>query len=343
VSFRQHGATAIGRWSVCLLLLLVFAATFVAAATAGDVVIRRLDASDYPTLRVTVVTPTPSRRPPVLVENGEVVNQVDAENLGRNLGVVLALDHSQSMGTKPLSHAINAAKGFIDAKPASNEIAVVVFASEAVRLTGFSSSTIDADGALSGISMDRVYGTALYDAVVMGARALRARGLPGRAVILVTDGQETTSKSTLRAAIRAARRARAAVYTIAIPSKAFSPRPLKELARQTGGRYVLAPSASALESIYRGIGRELARTWRLEYPTAARPGDVLHIKVKSGRATGSATERLPGEPETSGGSGTSATVVFALVAVLAVVLTLVLWPWLNRIRRDRRLRSGGLR
>jgi VWFA-related protein len=321
--------------------VLLLAGAFGEVATAGGVVVRRVDTTDYPNLRVTVVTPTSSRRPPVLLENGRLAPGVDAENLGRNLGVVLALDHSQSMGTKPLSHAVEAAKAFVDAKPESNEIAVVVFASKALNVTDFSTSTTDADGALNGISMDRVYGTALYDAVVAAARELRARGLPGRAVIVVTDGQETTSKSTLRGAIRAARGARAAVYTIAIPSKAFSPEPLKELARETGGRYVRAPSSSALEAIYRRIGGELARTWQLEYPTAGRPGDVLHIEVRSGRATGSATVRLPAGPRESTDSSAPALLRFTVFAIVAVVLGIVLWPLLSRIFRRRRVRSGG--
>jgi VWFA-related protein len=314
-------------------LATALAGAVVHTTAAGGIVIRNVDTSDYPTVRVTAVTPT-ATRPPALTENGRRVRDVEAENLGQEQAIVLALDHSQSMGTKPLADAVVAASTFVDAKPESNQIAVVLFASKAVSLTGFSASTTDADDALSGLSMDRVYGTALYDAVVVAARKLRDHGLPGRTVILVSDGQETTSTSTLRGAVRAARRARAAVYTVAIPSKAFEPARMKALARRTGGGFYQAPSSGALTAIYRRIGAELERTWRLEYVTAGRPGDVLRLGVRSRRDAASVSARLPGEPARSTGSRPSGVLVGLAVVIGAVVIGVALWPvFVKTVRR----------
>lgn len=308
----------------CLLLLATL--VVVHAAAAGNISIRRVDMSGYPVIRVTVVSPIVSTRRPRLFENGEPVADVQAENLGREQSIVLALDHSQSMYNKPLADARSAAQRFVDAKPQADQISVIAFASRALSLSGFSASTIDIDDALASISTDPVYGTALYDAVVLAAGELRAHGLPGRVVILVTDGQETTSKHTLAQAIEAAHKARAAVYAVAIPSGAFSPRPLVRLAHETGGRYYRAPSTQALRGIYQKIGAELRRVWLLRYATAARPGDKLRLVARVGKAIAIRTERVPGQPTSSSGSPTSTTllVLVGLMVIGGLVLVTAL-------------------
>jgi VWFA-related protein len=314
-------------------------------AAAGHIAIRRVDTSRYPLIRVTVVSPSASAKPPRLFENGRPVADVQAANLGREQSIVLALDHSQSMYNKPLADARNAAQRFVDAKPKSNQISVIAFASQALSLSRFSTSMTDVDDALGSISTDPVYGTALYDAVVLAAHELRSHGLPGRVIILVTDGQETTSEATLTQAITAARKAGAAVYAVAIPSGAFSPRPLQRLAADTGGRYYQAPSTKALRGIYKAIAAELRRVWRLEYPTAARPGDTLRVAAKVGKATAVKSERVPGQPTASSGSSTPTTllVLLALVVGGSILLFTVLKirssdafrRWERRLRTDR--------
>ena len=94
-----------------------------------------------------------------------------------------------------------------------------------------------------------------------------------RIIILVTDGNETLSSATLADAIKGAQEAETTVYVVAIESKAFTPGPLKYLAKRTGGRYYGAPSPSALQGIYAELAAELKRTWRLDYVTSGRPGE----------------------------------------------------------------------
>jgi hypothetical protein len=142
-------------------------------------------------------------------------------------------------------------------------------------------------------------------------------------IILVTDGQETTSTATLAQAIAAARKARAAIYAVAIPSGAFRPRPLIQLARQTGGRYYRAPSSAALRGIYRAIAAELERVWRLEYPTSARPGDELRLVARVGTATATATERVPGQPAPASSSGTPAVLVVLVPLLLGGIVLVI--------------------
>jgi tight adherence protein B len=250
-----------------------------AAAAAAEITLKSPGAGTYPEVVVTAVTSKRSSRPPALEEGGIPVAGLEAENLGRAKSVVLAVDRSQSMRGQALADASAAARAFIAAKPLSDRIAVVAVGRKALRLTSFSSATIDADIALRTIDVDFRYGTALWDTVVLSARALRDEPLAGKVLILLTDGQEISSRSTLAEAIQAARTAGMSVYPIAIESAKFSPAPLRQLARATGGTYYGAASSAALKQVYAAIAAELQRTWRLRYVTAARPGERVQLEA----------------------------------------------------------------
>src|SRR5688500_7703535 len=113
-------------------------------------------AGAYPLIKVNAVTSKRTARPPLLVENGQRVTLRSAQNLGRAKSVALLVDLSQSMKGKPLANAAGAARAFIAAKPPSDRIAVVTFATKPVLATRFSTSTIDADLALRTIRVDKV-------------------------------------------------------------------------------------------------------------------------------------------------------------------------------------------
>jgi tight adherence protein B len=273
--------------SACVLAVLLPAG---AGGATGKPHFASVNVSTYPSVRATFVTPTPTKNPPTLTENGVPVTGFESLNLGQAKSIVLAVDRSRSMYGGALGDATAAARRFIAAKLPGDRVAVVSFATRAVRLTGFSTSRTDVDVALGSLELDRKEGTALYDAIVLSAEALDAESLGGRVLILLTDGQEVTSDASLADAIDAARKAKVAVYPIAIQSTSFSPAPLKQLARQTGGRYTAASSSEALSAIYASIARELQRTWQLSYVTSARPGE--HIRLAAGAARAEAV--VPG-------------------------------------------------
>ena len=267
------------------------------AAAVAAVQVRGVDASSYPTIRATVVTSKVSRTPPVVTENGNPVVGVTAATLANGTSTVLAIDRSQSMKGKPLAEAVAAARAFVQARPAGDRIAVTSFATSAKFLTTFSADSSDALSALSAIRVDPQQGTTLYDDLVLASQRQSKVPFAGRVTIIVTDGNETRSKASLEDAIAAARTARTAVYVIAIESPQFNPAPLQEIAEKTGGRYFGTHSSKGIAAVYTAIGKELARTWRIEYVTAARPGD--HINVAASLiGEGSATDTLtiPGTP-----------------------------------------------
>ena len=279
---------------VAACLVLIGAISLLAPAAQARVAVKGVDVGSFPHIRVSVVTSEPSSTPPVLAENGRGVSISRAENLGRAKSVVLAIDRSQSMRGKPLARAVAAARVFLASKPAADRLAIATFATQPLILTGFSSERRDADAALRSIEVDAVQGTTLYDALVRASATISSETFEARVIIVVTDGNETRSRATLSQAISAAREARTAIYVVAIESPKFNPEPLRRLAHETGGAYHGAASSAALGREYAAIASELRRTWRLEYATAARPGDQATLKAYwNGESSKPSTLELP--------------------------------------------------
>ena len=235
---------------------------------------------------------------PAVSENGSPVAGLQLQNLGLAKAIVLAVDRSQSMRGAPLANAGEAARSFVAAKQGADEVSVVAFGSRAVALSPFSTAVQDGDGALSRLKVDSTRGTALYDSVALAAQLASSNPLPGRVIILLSDGADNASKLTLTQAISAAHAANAAVYTIGIEGEGFTSAPLEQLSAATGGQYYGASSTAALKSVYGTIGEVLKRTWRVQYVTAARPGDLIRLTAAV-VGEGSALQRVA-IPHTSG-------------------------------------------
>jgi tight adherence protein B len=260
-----------GRWA--LVLAVVVGALSVPAAAGAGVEIRSVDATSYPRAQATVVTSARSKLAPQLTEGGKPASGVLAQNLGEARSICLAVDHSRSMRGEPLKQATAAARAFVAGKLSTDRICVTSFATKPLLLVPFTSASSEADEALAGIKVDPVKGTTLYDDIRLASQTLAEEEGRARIIIMVTDGNETLSSATLPDAITAAREAGATVYVVAIESRAFTPGPLKYLAKRTGGKYYGTPSPKALKGIYAELADELKRTWRLDYITSGRPGE----------------------------------------------------------------------
>ena len=142
-------------------------------------------------------------------------------------------------------------------------------------------------------------GTALYDAIIFGAR--RIAGQAGRkALIVLSDGYDTSSSASLGAAVETAQRADALVYSIRfldrdvfafeVPaSQGGSPVPregrkaLERIARETGGGFFDLTAAATLENIYRRIEDELRNQYSLGFTPVKNHAGYRKIRVTAKR------------------------------------------------------------
>ncbi len=137
-------------------------------------------------------------------------------------------------------------------------------------------------------------GTSIYDAVLLGAKALEHRGEERRRVIiLVTDAGETTSRADFDAARKEAVRSGTLLYTIVIrPIKTESGRntagehALTTITETTGGDMFFPDTPQELDVIFDLIDRELRTQYRLGYyPTPRGPANTyrnIEVKVMNG-------------------------------------------------------------
>jgi Ca-activated chloride channel family protein len=202
------------------------------------------------------------------------------------LDLALMIDSSLS-ALKELSFEREAAAHFIQqvVRP-GDRLAVFQFADEVTQLTQFSSDVPLLQSAVR--HMEPGAGTALYDAVYLGAQALSKRAAGRRRVILlVTDAGETTSHADFEAARRAALRSEAMLYTIVIrPVKSEGGRntagehALETITETTGGALYYPDSVAELDAIFDRIDRELRTQYRLGYYPEPRPPDRSFRRVE---------------------------------------------------------------
>lgn len=129
--------------------------------------------------------------------------------------------------------------------------------------------------------------TAVFDSVAVSVREALSKTpeTTRRAIILLSDGDDTTSKLRLYQAIEFAVRGNTVVYSIGIRDKDFplgSMRKdhLRDLAEQTGGRAFFPKSTQDIATAFSQIEQELRSQYLLSYTSTNRTRDGAYRKVQ---------------------------------------------------------------
>jgi Ca-activated chloride channel homolog len=187
------------------------------------------------------------------------------------LDLALMIDASLS-AHKEISFEQEAAAHFIrQVLRLGDRLSVFCFDENVSQLAPFSDNVATLQAAVRKIPSGA--GTSIYDAVLLGSRALERRGDDRRRVIiLVTDAGETTSTSDFDAARKEAVRSNTLLYTIVIrPVKNESGRntagehALETMTDTTGGAMFYPDTPQELGAIFDRIDRELRTQYRLAY------------------------------------------------------------------------------
>lgn len=127
--------------------------------------------------------------------------------------------------------------------------------------------------------------TALWDAVwvvsdeVMG----RSLGTGRRALVVITDGEDTGSRLKMEEAVRGALQSEVVVYAIGIGDKDYNgvnKGSLRRLAEQTGGRAFFPKKIADLPGIFTQIQEELLSQYVLTFSTPNARRDGSHHKIE---------------------------------------------------------------
>ncbi len=209
-----------------------------------------------------------------------------------NAGIVL--DTSTSM-VEELDEAEKAAQQFFERvlRP-QDRAAVLVFNDTWDLKVPLTNRTEELKSGLSGLAAEGE--TALYDSLVYALYYFS--GLSGkRAVVLLTDGEDSSSRYRYEDTLEFARRSGVAIYAIGLDlsQRQFDVvAKLRRLASETGGRCYTVSRASDLRSIYEKIEQELRTQYVVAYQSSQSQGDGYRsVEVKVNRP-GLKAKTIPG-------------------------------------------------
>ncbi|HXJ17008.1 MAG TPA: VWA domain-containing protein [Candidatus Polarisedimenticolia bacterium] len=132
-------------------------------------------------------------------------------------------------------------------------------------------------------------GTNLYDAVYLACHDELATEAGRKAVILLTDAEDTGSQMSEQDAIEAAQRADAVIHVLLITdysaTEGYGPGVASKMAGDTGGRVINVHNQKTLNKAFDAISEELRSQYALGYyPTnTKRDGTFRKIKVEVSR------------------------------------------------------------
>ena len=220
------------------------------------------------------------------------------------IALSLLIDSSASMDER-MGTAQEAAIGFARRVRPQDLAQVVDFDSTVEIRHGFTSDV----AALEAAIRSTVSGgsTSLYNAVYIALRELAKVKPPSeeelrrQAIVLLSDGEDTTSLVTYEAVLDLAKRSETAIYTIGLQPrdtmglKGFREAEfvLRQLAQETGGRAFFAQKAEELAGVYEQIAEELSSQYTVGYaPTnTARDGTWRRLLVQVDRPNATARTR----------------------------------------------------
>jgi Ca-activated chloride channel homolog len=200
------------------------------------------------------------------------------------LSIMLAVDTSLST-RKDLPLELASARKFSHTilRP-QDGLALYKFSEEVNEVVPFTSDLKKIDAGIDRIRNGA--GTALYDAIFLGAQAL-ARRQGRKVMVVITDGGDTVSQMDYKAALRSAEEAEALVYSIIIvPIEASAGRDtggehaLIQISEDTGGKYYYATSLPQLDEAFHKISDELRTQYLLAYYPSERYSDSEFRRVE---------------------------------------------------------------
>lgn len=257
--------------------------------------VTQVDASGYPNVRI-VASAVDAQGKPVkgLQASDLIVSEssraqrvgVSLANTVAPIAIAMVLDTSGSMAGKPLADAKAAMKSLVQSLSAADQAAIITFNTAASI-----AQPMTADKSALGSAIDRAVAggdTAIFDAVVAAADLIAPVPAKNRrAIALLTDGIDNSSRTNLAGASAKMTGLGAPLYVIGLGADLDRP-VLQALADgSTGGAAYVAPTSAQLGAIYAGLSEQLATEYEVSYRsnvTAVAAGTTMEVTLQIIRA-----------------------------------------------------------
>jgi Ca-activated chloride channel family protein len=208
-----------------------------------------------------------------------------------SLGMIL--DISGSMKEK-MGQALNALARFLETSHKDDDIFLIGF-NDRVRLV--SDFTTVPENLINRLVLVQPKGrTALYDAVYAGLEKVQQGSRAKRALLIISDGQDNSSRYRLRSINQSIKESDSLIYGIGIQGLYVRDQReeergrilLKEISEVTGGRAFFPFTEQQLITVCSSIALELRRQYSIGYipTTEARDGKWHQLKVEVRRSKG---------------------------------------------------------
>jgi len=211
------------------------------------------------------------------------VTQFTRERVPIGLGVLI--DISDSMFGQRIKDARAAVNRFLfELLDGSDEFFIVAFNHAPKTLTGWTHTPDEVSRALNGVTP--FGGTAAYDAIIEALPMIERRTRQRAALLVISDGADTASNTSLREVKSALLRSDAFVYAIAIDSSdrkaintRINPDALREITGQSGGRTEVVHNSADLDESSARIAEELNHQYVLGY-SSPHEGDGRYHSIR---------------------------------------------------------------
>jgi Ca-activated chloride channel homolog len=204
----------------------------------------------------------------------------------------LLIDNSTSMSTKR-ERVIAAAVQFAELSNPQDEIFVLAF-NEDVREAWAPRVLHESDiSILKATLLNRISArgqTALYDAIEQALDRMRHAKHTRQVLVVVSDGSDNASRTTIESMLARVRTAGAMIYTVVLqdPVDRGNPKLLRRLSLDTGGESFTPRTIKEVPEALEHIARDIRATYMLGYvpKNQARDGSMRKLRVVASHPDG---------------------------------------------------------
>jgi Ca-activated chloride channel family protein len=223
-----------------------------------------------------------------ILDNGEAQDITYFSDSDAPISVGIVFDVSGSMGGEKITRARKALERFIETSHPSDEYFLIAFNTRAQLLLD---RTRNGEAVLEKLTLVQPKAsTALYDACYLGVERVTRGSHQKRALLIISDGQDNSSRYNFREVRRLLKESDVNVYAVGIldPGDSGSSTGLQgqafldELAGVSGGQSFYPQTKAEMDEIFERIALELRHQYSIGYtPKDFAPDGKWHkVKVK---------------------------------------------------------------